>query len=89
MKKKYMRAGFPVKLILSITRQFETKKKDFPVSECLQDSKKRIHFKIPISPKKKSYIFKYIEKLNSFISNEINFSFFWVTHKIRALSPQG
>ena len=87
IKEKYIRAGFPVKFILAIIKQFETKKEDFPVLEGLQDSKKRINFKIPFCPKKESCIFEYIEKLNSFTSNEIKFSFAWVTHKIRALFP--
>ena len=59
IKKKYIRAGFPVKFILAIIKQFETKKKDFPVLEGLQDGKKRIHFKIPFCPKNESCIFKY------------------------------
>ena len=84
IEEKYIQAGFPVKFILSIIRQFETKKEDCLVPECLQDSKKRIYFKIPFCPKNESCIFKYIEKSNSFTSNEIKFSFSWVTHKIRA-----
>ena len=84
IKEKYIRVGFPVKFILSIIRQFET---DCPVAECLQDGKKRIHFKIPFCPKNEFCIFKYIEKLNSFKSNEIKFSFSWVIFKISALFP--
>ena len=87
IKEKYIRAGFPVKFILAIIKQFETKKEDFPVPEGLQDGKKRTHFKIPFCPKNESCIFKYIKKLNSFTSNQIKFSFSWVTHKIRALFP--
>ena len=47
MKEKYIRAGFPVKFIPAIIKQFETKKEDFFVPEGLQDGKKRNHFKIP------------------------------------------
>ena len=79
LKEKYIRAGFPVKFIFAILKQFEASKEDFPVPESLQDGEKRIHFKIPFCPKNESCIFKYIEKLSSFTSNQIKFSFSLVT----------
>ena len=53
IKEKYIRAGFPVKFILAIIKQFETKKEDFPVPEGLQDGKKKIHFKLLFFPNKR------------------------------------
>ena len=50
-------------------------------------AKRESYFKIPFCQKNESCIFKYIEKLNSFTSNQIKFLFSWVTHKIRALFP--
>ena len=89
-KRKFVDVGYPIKLIESVIRDFNTPpipESDLIIPTWLCDDRKFIQIKVPYYPKNEELSKSFINKLVKFTNNKVKSIITWSTRKVRSLFP--
>ena len=89
---KYKNAGFPVKFVEAVIRDFEkvpevNEEEENIIPEWLFDKKVEFYLRIPFCPKNEEISQTFLKKLNSYTNEKYQFKVIWETRNIRSLFP--
>ena len=85
IRKKYLKAGYPLKFINSIIRNFESDSFEFIIPPGLFDERLFFPLTLPYSPENERFSKRFLEKLNSFTVFLYKFVIIWQTRNIKSL----
>ena len=87
IKEKFKSAGFPLRFIESVLRNFENKQNEDITPGQPIDDRILYRLKLPYCEENEKLVSKFIEKLNYFTENKYKYFIIWQTRKIRSLFP--
>ena len=89
IRNKYLKADYPIRFIESVIRSFKNKdNEDLLIPPWLFEEKlPSVLIRLPFSHKTEETIFKFIQNLENFTSNNCKFIIIWNTRKIKTLFP--
>ena len=85
IRKKYLDAGYPIRFISSVIRNFETESYEYIIPPWLFDERLFLPISLPYSPENEAFSKRFMEKLNYHTNFAYKFVIIWQTRNIKSL----
>ena len=87
IKSKFITAGFPLRFVNSVIKDFETKSKTDARSEQKENEKIIYRLRLPFCEGNEKLTSKFTQRLNQFTGNSFKYFILWNTRNVRSLFP--
>ena len=85
IRKKYIAAGYPLRFIDSVIRNFEKEHEDLLIPFWLFDERIFMPISLPFSPENEKFAKRFLEKLDGYTHFAYKFVIMWQTRNIKSL----